>query len=75
MDLVSPIDKIDFQIKEAKQKRKKLILVAMDGRTQKSIAAKTGIDETKLSKWVNGIAELEEAELIELSRVTGVDFK
>ena len=75
MDSVTPIAKIDLQIEEARKKRKKLILIAMDGRTQKSIAEKTGIDETKLSKWVNGFAELEDSELDKLSNVTGVDFK
>lgn len=75
MDSVTPIDEIDLQIQEARKRRKKLILIAMDGRTQKSISAKTGIDETKLSKWVNGFAELEDNELDSLSNVTGADFK
>lgn len=75
MDAATPIDKIYLQIQEARKKRKKLILEAMDGRTQKSIAAKTGIDETKLSKWVNGFAELEDKELEKLSNIVGVDLK
>lgn len=66
---------LESQIKKAVEKKRKIILEAMDGRTQRSISEKTGIHETKLSKWINGFGELEEAELIELSRVTGVDFK
>lgn len=66
---------IESQIQEAKQKRRKLILDAMDGRTQRSLSEKTGIHETKLSKWINGIGELEDSELEKLSNALGVDFK
>ena len=66
---------IETQIQKAKEKRRKLILDAMDGRTQRSISEKTGIHETKISKWVNGIGDLEDIELEKLSNVLGVDFK
>lgn len=72
MDSITGITK---EIEVAKKKRKQLILVAMDGRTQKSISEKTGIEESKLSKWVNGYGELEETEIEKLSKVTGADFK
>lgn len=66
---------LESKIKKAKIKRRELILEAMDGRTQKYIAQKAGILEPKLSKWINGYEELEEAELEKLSNVLGVDFK
>lgn len=67
--------KIDSQIEAAKKKRKELILQALDGRTQRHISDKTGIDETKLSKWVNGLGGLEESEIKSLENYLGVDFK
>lgn len=66
---------IDNQIKEAKEKRKILILEAMDGRTQRFLSEKTGINETTLSKWINGLGELETAELKKLTQILGKDFK
>lgn len=65
---------IDNEIKEARERRKQLILVAMDGRTQKFIADKTGIDEPRLSKWINGLGGLEETEVKKITKVLGVDF-
>lgn len=69
------INKIDSQIEIAKKRRKELILVALDGRTQRHISEKTGIDETKLSKWVNGLGGLEDSEVDNLEKYLGVDFK
>lgn len=66
---------IETQIQEAKEKRRKLILDAMDGRTQRSISAKTGINETKLSKWINGFEDLNSEDLEKITQLTGVDFK
>lgn len=66
---------IDSQIREAKIKRKNLILEAMDGRSQRYVAEKVGMDETKLSRWINSEATLEEEELKKLSNYLGVDFK
>lgn len=66
---------IDDRIRKAKDKRKQLILAAMDGRTQKFIATKTGIDEPRLSKWINGFGLLEDNELDKLKQTLGVDFK
>ncbi len=70
MELTAEIDK---QIKEAVQKRKALIVEAMGGRTQKYICTHTGINETKLSKWVNGIGDLEATEIDNLSSFLGID--
>jgi hypothetical protein len=69
------LTEIDIQLKEAKDKRRKLILEAMDGRTQRSISAKTGINETKLSKWINGFEDLSPEDLEKITQLTGVDFK
>lgn len=69
------LTEIDSQLKEAKEKRRKLILEAMDGRTQSSICAKTGINSTKLSKWINGFEDLEQEDLYKITQLTGVDFK
>lgn len=69
------LTEIDIQLKEAKDKRRKLILEAMDGRTQRSISAKTGINETKLSKWINGFEDLSSEDLEKITQLTGVDFK
>lgn len=66
---------IDSQIKEARDRRKQLILLAMDGRTQKSIADKTGIDEPRISKWINGLGGLKTDEVEKITNVLGVDFK
>jgi transcriptional regulator with XRE-family HTH domain len=66
---------INNQIKEAKEKREQLIRLAMDGRTQRSISEKTGIHETKLSKWINGLGDLEASDLEKITHITGVSFK
>jgi transcriptional regulator with XRE-family HTH domain len=62
------------QIQEAIEKRKRLILDAMDGRTQRHVAEKTGIDETKLSKWINGFGSLDQKELNSFNKFLGKDF-
>ena len=67
--------KLDTQFEDAKAKRKRAILKAFDGRTQQSICAKTGIDFTKLNRWINGTGSLEDAELSKLETVLEVDFK
>lgn len=67
--------KIDTLFEDAKAKRKEAILKAFDGRTQQSICGKTGIDFTKLNRWINGIGGLEDSELTKLEKVLGVDFK
>lgn len=72
MDSILEIDNV---IEEAKKKRKTLILEAMDGRSQRYVADKSAIDETKLSRWINSEAALEPAELKRLSKVLGVTFK
>jgi len=69
------IAEIDREIQGAKEKRKQLILIAMDGRTQKFIADKTGIDEPRLSQWINGLRILESNELQRITDILGVDFK
>ena len=72
MDSIAAIDR---KIQEAKDKRRKLIIEAMDGRTQKYISDKTGIDEPRLSQWINGLRILEDSELEKISNALGVDFK
>ena len=66
---------IQNQIEEAKKKRKTIILNAFDGRSQRYVADKSGIDETKLSRWVNSEAILEPSEMKRLIKYLGVDFK
>lgn len=66
---------IENKISEAKKKRREIIIEAMDGRTQRAISEKTGIHETKLSKWINGFGELEPNEMDKLSSYLGVNFK
>lgn len=67
--------KIDTQFEDVKTKRKQAILKTFDGRTQQDISKKTGIDFTKLNKWINGLGSLEDYELTKLENVLGVDFK
>jgi|GEM_PF-3471213 len=69
------LEKIDSQIEAAKKKRKEIILLALDGRTQSHISDKTGINETKLSKWINGLGGLEDSEINNLEKYLGVDLK
>lgn len=71
---MNSLSDIEKQLAEAKEKRRNLILEAMDGRTQRSISEKTGINETKISKWINGIGELSAYELHQLSKYLGVEF-
>ncbi len=67
--------KIETQFDDMRTKRKEAILKAFDGRTQQNISNRTGIDFSKLNKWINGLGSLEEAELTKLENVLGVDFK
>jgi len=67
--------KIDTQFEDVKTRRKQAILKTFDGRTQQDISKKTGIDFTKLNKWINGLGSLEDTELTKLENVLGVDFK
>lgn len=67
--------KLDNQFEAARERRKDAIILAFDGRTQQSIAAKSGIDATKLNKWINGIGGLEEEEIKSLEKFLGVDLK
>ncbi|MEO7048740.1 MAG: helix-turn-helix transcriptional regulator [Ferruginibacter sp.] len=66
---------IENEIKKAKERRKSLIMIAMDGRSQRYVSEKTNIDETKLSRWINSEATLEDSELKSLTAYLGVDFK
>jgi Helix-turn-helix. len=68
------LTKIEKQIREAKKKRKQLILKAMDGRTQTWLCEKTGIPSTNINKWINGNGELTSEDLAKVSGVLGVDF-
>lgn len=65
---------IDNTIKMAKERRKELILNAMDGRSQRYVAEKVLIDETKFSRWINSEATLEQDELKRISDYLGTNF-
>lgn len=65
---------IQNQIEEAKEKRRELILLAMDGRTQRYVAEKSGVEETRLSKWINGFGNLENDELKKINHTLGTNF-
>lgn len=67
--------KIDSQVTQAKEKRKALIIASFEGRPQSYIAKQTGVDQTKLNKWINGSGSLEATELHSLSKFLGVEFK
>lgn len=72
---MNSLSKIEDTFQSAKIKRKEFIVASFDGRTQKFLAEKTGIDEIKLSRWVNGTADLEETEMASLEKVLGVEYK
>ena len=72
---MNTLSDINDNFKEVKEQRRKAIVACFDGRTQRFLSEKTGIDETKLSKWVNGISELEETEVTLLETFLGVEFK
>jgi hypothetical protein len=74
MESVSFVE-LNSQIEEAKKKKRAIIVNAMDGRSQRYVAEKTFIDETKLSRWINSEATLENDELKRLTKYLGVDFK
>lgn len=57
------LTKIDSQIRVAVEKKKKLITDILDGRTQRWLSDKTGIEETRISRWINGGFILEEWEV------------
>lgn len=66
---------IDNNVTEAVKKRKELIISFFEGRPQSYIAKQTGVDQTKLNKWVNSSGTLEENELKSLNDYLGTDFK
>lgn len=72
---MTSLSKIEKEIKTAKDKRRDIIVSAFDGRTQRSISERTGIEETKISKWINGVGELTETEIAAIENLTGVEFK
>ena len=72
---MNTLSKIDDTFQEAKAKRKEAIVASVEGRTQRFLSEKTGIAETRLSKWVNGIAELEEEEITTFEKLLGVEYK
>jgi DNA-binding transcriptional regulator YdaS (Cro superfamily) len=65
---------IESVLKEAKQKKRELILKAIDGRTQRAVALRTGIEETKLSRWINGDIELDAKELSSFNKQYKTNF-
>lgn len=62
---------IETQLQKVVEKRKTIILKAMDGRTQRALAEKTGIDETLISKWINGLLIFEQPELEKIDAALG----
>lgn len=65
---------IESVLKEAKEKKRELILKAIDGRTQRAVSKQTGIEETKLSRWINGEIELEAKELASFNKQYRTNF-
>ena len=72
---MSEIVELESQLKEAKEKRKKIIIDSFDGRPQSYISDQTGIDPIKLNRWINNTGSLEDTELEKLEQYVGVDFK
>lgn len=73
--MMDSLVKIDKQYTNVKECRREAILKAFDGRTQQWVSGKTGIEFTKLNKWINGMGGLKDSELAKLEKVLGVDFK
>ncbi len=67
--------KVAEQLKSAKDKRKKLIEDALDGRTQKWLADKLGLDTTSLYHKIAGLMEFSQDELNTINETLGTDFK
>jgi hypothetical protein len=67
--------KLETQFDDIKTRRKEAILKAFDGRTQQNISDRTGIEFSKLNKWINGLGSLEDIELTKLEKLLGADFK
>jgi len=72
---MSEIVELESQLKEAKEKRKKIIIDSFDGRPQSYISEQTGIDQIKLNRWINNTGSLEDSEIEKLKDYLGVDFK
>ncbi len=66
--------KIAEQLKSVKERRKKMIEDALDGRTQKWLADKLGLDTTSLYHKIAGLVEFTQEELNKINDNLGTDF-
>jgi len=66
---------ISNQLRLVKDKRKKLIEDALDGRTQEWLSGRIDINRTRLSHCINGLMEFEQSELDEINKLLGTNFK
>jgi hypothetical protein len=66
---------ISSQLKEVRDKRKKLIEDALDGRTQQWLAERIGMNNTRLSHCINGLMEFSEDELTQINSLLKTDFQ
>lgn len=66
---------ISTQLKEVREKRRKLIEDALDGRTQQWLAERIGMNNTRLSHCINGLMEFTQDELIQINILLKTDFK
>lgn len=67
--------KVAAELKSIKNKRKKLIEDALDGRTQEWLSSKIDINKTRLSHCINGLMEFTQEELDSINKFLGTDFK
>lgn len=66
---------ISAQLREAKEKRRKLIEDGLDGRSQTWLCEKIGMNTTRLSHCINGLLEFTKDELDAINSTLGTDFK
>lgn len=67
--------KVAAQLQQVKDKRKKLIEDALDGRTQEWLAQRLKINNTRLSHCINGLMEFTQEELDGINEYLGTEFK
>jgi hypothetical protein len=72
---MSELVELESKLKEAKEKRKKIIIDSFDGRPQSYISEQTGIDQIKLNRWINNTASLEDSEIDALENYLGVNLR
>lgn len=63
------------QLREAKEKRRKLIEDGLDGRSQTWLCEKTGMNTTRLYHCISGLLEFTQDEIDAINKTLGTDFK